>query len=275
MDLMDCRNPVPGCKIDDRLSMHEHKSRRRHQYTLVVILPHAAESGSEFLRSAHDEQMKFYAEGPSRESGLLIIPSAHLGNITGSQILSDELTAKRLELLKALVPTLSKVAFLQEDVTLSAVPQMRARYDQQAALAARTLGVELHLFIVRRSEELAAAFRGMRKNHDQGVLVAPSAFMFVHRQAIVDLAAAHRIPAIYEIHYFVELGGLMSYGVNTAEMERRAAVYVDRILRGAKPADLPVEQPTKFDFVINLKTAKVLRLTIPQSLLVRADQVIE
>ena len=215
------------------------------------------------------------AEGDLVAGGLVDSLARPGGNITGSQILSDELTAKRLELLKALVPTLSKVAFLQEDVTLSAVPQMRARYDQQAALAARTLGVELHLFIVRRSEELAAAFRGMRKNHDQGVFVASSAFMFVHRQAIVDLAAAHRIPAIYEIHYFVELGGLMSYGVNTAEMERRAAVYVDRILRGAKPADLPVEQPTKFDFVINLKTAKVLRLTIPQSLLVRADQVIE
>ena len=115
----------------------------------------------------------------------------------------------------------------------------------------------------------------MRKNHDQGVLVAPSAFMFVHRQAIVDLAAAHRIPAIYELQNFVEPGGLMSYGVNTAELERRAAVYVDRILKGAKPADLPVEQPQKFDFVINLKTAKALGLTIPQTLLQRAEQVIE
>src|SRR5713101_899907 len=90
MDLIDCRNPVRGCKIDDRLSMHEHKSRRRHQYTLVVILPHAAESGSEFLRSAHDEQMKFYAEGPSRESGLLIIPSAHLGDCRECDVLLKE-----------------------------------------------------------------------------------------------------------------------------------------------------------------------------------------
>ena len=215
------------------------------------------------------------AEGDLVAGGLVDSLARPGGNITGSQILNDDLIPKRLELLRALVPTLSKVAFFQEDVTLSAVPQMRARYDQRAAIAARTLGIELHTFLVRRAEEFGAAFRGMSKNHDQGVLVATSAFMFVHRQAIVDLAAAHRIPAIYDLQNFVEPGGLMSYGVNTAEMERRAAVYVDRILKGAKPADLPVEQPTRFDFVINLKTAKALRLTIPQTLLQRADQVIE
>jgi len=115
----------------------------------------------------------------------------------------------------------------------------------------------------------------MMKNHDQAVLVASSAFTFVHRKAIVDLAAAHRIPAIYELQTYVDPGGLMSYGVNIPEMQRRAAVYVDKILKGAKPGDLPVEQPTKFDLVINLKTAKALGLTIPQSLLSRADQVIE
>jgi putative ABC transport system substrate-binding protein len=208
-------------------------------------------------------------------AGLVDSLSRPGGNITGSQILSDDLTPKCLEFLKALVQNLSKVAFLQEDVTLSAAPLMRTRYDQRATIAARSLGIELRTFIVHRAEEFAAAFRGMRKNHDQGVLVASSAFMFVHRKAIVDLAAAHRIPAIYELENFVEAGGLMSYGVNTAEMERRAAVYVDRILRGAKPADLPVEQPTRFDFVINLRTAKALGLTIPQTLLLRADQVIE
>jgi putative ABC transport system substrate-binding protein len=215
------------------------------------------------------------AEGDLVAAGLVDSLARPGGNITGSQVLNDDLVPKRLELLKALVPNLSKVAFLREDVTLSALPQIRVRYDQQAATAARTLGIEVHTFIVHRAGEFAAAFRGMRKNHDQGVLVAASAFVFVHRQAIVDLAAAHRIPAIYELQNFVEAGGLMSYGVNTAEMERRAAVYVDRILKGAKPADLPVEQPIKFDFVINLKTAKALRLTIPQSLLVRSDQVIE
>jgi putative tryptophan/tyrosine transport system substrate-binding protein len=122
---------------------------------------------------------------------------------------------------------------------------------------------------------LAAAFLGMMKTQDQGVLVTSSTFRFVHRQAIVDLAAAHRIAAVYELQGFVEPGGLMSYGVNVSEMERRAATYVDKILKGAKPADLPVEQPTKFESVVNLKTAKALGLTIPQSLLLRADEVIQ
>jgi putative ABC transport system substrate-binding protein len=197
------------------------------------------------------------------------------GNITGSQILNDDLVPKRLELLKALVPNLSKVALLREDVTTSALPQILARYDQRVAIAARSLGIEVHTFIVRRAGDLAAAFLGMMKNHDQGVVVTSAAFMFVHRKTVIDLAAAHRIAAIYELQVFVEPGGLMSYGVNASEMQQRAAVYVDRILKGAKPADLPIEQPNKFELVINLKTAKTLGLTIPQPLLARADQVIQ
>ncbi len=197
------------------------------------------------------------------------------GNITGAQLLNDELIPKRLELLKALVPNLSKVALLREDVTTSVLPQILDRYDQRIAIAARSLGTEVHTFIVRRAGDLAPAFLGMKKNHDQGVVVTSPAFMFVHRKAVIDLAATHRIPAIYELQVFVEPGGLMSYGVNVSEMQRRAAVYVDKILKGAKPADLPVEQPTKFDLVINLKTAKALGLTIPPSVLGRADQVIE
>jgi putative tryptophan/tyrosine transport system substrate-binding protein len=197
------------------------------------------------------------------------------GNITGSQLLSDDLTPKRLELLKALVPNLSKAALLQEDVTTSALPQILTRYDQQVATAARTLGVELHTFVVHGAGEVADAFLGMMKNRDQGVLVGESPFMFVHRQDIIDLAAAHRIAAIYALQVYVEPGGLMSYGVNIPEMQRRAAVYVDKILKGAKPADLPIEQPTKFELVINLKTARALGLTIPPSLLLRADEVID
>jgi len=197
------------------------------------------------------------------------------GNITGSQLLNDDLIPKRLELLKALVPNLSKVALLREDVTTSVLPQIRVRDGEEIAIAARSLGIEVHTFTVRRGGDLAAAFLGMKKNHNQGVVVMSPAFMFVHRKAVIDLAAAHRIAAIYELRVFVDPGGLMSYGVNVSEMQRRAAVYVDKILKGAKPADLPVEQPTKFEFVINLKTAKALGLTIPQSLLLRADEIIQ
>ena len=197
------------------------------------------------------------------------------GNITGSQLLNDDLVPKRLELLKALVPNLSKVALLREDVTAAALPQIFARYDERIAIAARSLSVEVHTFTVRRAGDFGQAFLGMKKNHDQGLVVTSAAFMFVHRKAVIDLAAAHRIPAVYEFQVFVEPGGLMSYGVNGTEMQRRAAVYVDRILKGAKPADLPVEQPTKFELVINLKTAKALGLTVPQALLARADQVIQ
>ena len=177
-------------------------------------------------------------------------------NLTGLQSFSYDLVPKRLEVLKALVPNLSRVAFLQEDVTLSAVPQLRARYDQQAAIAARPLGVELHTFVVHQPGDFAAAFLGMVKNRDQGVLVMSTPFTFAHRRDIIDLAAVHRIAAVYEFHLFVEQGGLMSYGVNIPEMSRRGAVYVDKILRGAKPEDLPIEQPTRFELALNLKTPR-------------------
>src|SRR5215813_8207143 len=129
------------------------------------------------------------------------------GNITGSQLLNDDLIPKRLELLKALVPNLSKVALLREDVTTSVLPLMPARDDEQVVIAARGLGIEIHTFIVRRAGDLAAAFLGMKKNRDQAVVVMSPAFMFVHRQAVLDLAAAHRIAAIYELRVFVEPGG--------------------------------------------------------------------
>ena len=215
------------------------------------------------------------AEGDLVAAGLVDSLARPGGNITGAQILNDDLVSKRLELLKALIPNLSRVALLREDVTTSALPQILARYDRQTALAARTLGIEVHTLIVRRGGDLAGAFLDMVKHQDRAVLVTSSIFMFVHRRVLVDLAAARRIPAVYEVQAFVEQGGLMSYGVNVSEMEQRAATYVDKILRGAKPGDLPIEQPTKVDLVINMKTAKALGLTIPQSLLLRADQVIQ
>jgi putative ABC transport system substrate-binding protein len=196
-------------------------------------------------------------------------------NVTGVQSFSYDLVPKRLELLKALVPNLSRVAFLQENVTLSEVPELRAKYDQQAAIAGRYLGIEIHTLVLHAAGELSAAFSGTVKHRDQGVLVMSTPFLFAHRKEILDLAAAQRIAAVYEFHLFVEQGGLMSYGVNIPEMSRRGAVYLDKILRGARPGDLPIEQPTKFELIINLKTAKALGLTIPQSVLGRADQLIE
>jgi len=142
--------------------------------------------------------------------------------------LNDDLIPKRLELLKALVPNLSKIALLREDVTTSVLPNIATHYGEQDAIAARGLGIEIHTFIVRRGGDLATAFLGMKKNHDQGVVVMSPAFMFVHRRVVLDLAASHRIAAIYELRVFVEPGGLMSYGVKVSEMERRAAVYVDK-----------------------------------------------
>jgi ABC-type uncharacterized transport system substrate-binding protein len=215
------------------------------------------------------------AEGDLVAAGLVASLARPGGNITGAQILNDELAPKRIELLRALITNLSRVAFLKDDLTLAALPQMRARYDEVAARAARTLGIELRTLVVHRAEDLPGAFESMRKNHDQALMVSSSAFMFLYRKALADLAVTHRIPAIYEVQNFLEYGGLMSYGVNVAEMQHRAAGYVDRILKGAKPGDLPIEQPTKFDFIINRKAARLLGLTIPPSVLQRADQIID
>jgi putative ABC transport system substrate-binding protein len=197
------------------------------------------------------------------------------GNVTGMQVLNDELVGKRLELLRAIVPNLARVAWLRDDVNWSVVPEVGTRYDQLAVSAAQALGIVLHPIVLHQAGEFDAAFLGMMKNRDQGLVVVASALMRLHRKAVIELAAKHRIIAIYEDPVDVKLGGLMSYGANPPELFRRATSYIDKILRGSKPADLPIQQPTKFDLVINLKTAKALGLTIPQSLLGRADEVIQ
>jgi putative ABC transport system substrate-binding protein len=190
------------------------------------------------------------------------------GNLTGLQVLSEDLVPKQLELLKALLPNLTRVASLE-------FPAQGDRYGQQAGLGARALGLEIHSLIVSPPGNIADAFREMTKNGDRALLVFPSPSEVVHRQEIVDLAARHRLAAIYPHQGPVQAGGLMSYGVNYPTVYRRTAEYIDKILRGAKPGDLPIEQPTKVELVINLKTAKALGLTIPPSLLGRADEVIQ
>jgi len=189
------------------------------------------------------------------------------GNVTGVSSLSSQLIAKRVELLRALVPKDSRVAILWDET-----PNSRMSV-QELEAAARALGIGVHPVGVRGRNDFARAFS--EAAGDRALIVVASPFMFTERKRIADLALKHRLPTAVGGREYAEAGGLFSYSVNYPDLFRRAACYVDKILRGAKPADLPVEQPTKFELVINLKTAKALGLTIPPSLLQRADQVIE
>ena len=203
--------------------------------------------------------------------GLGLVPSLSRpgGNLTGLNIFTNELNVKRLELLKETLPAATRVGVLANP----GPPTYRlARRNLEDA--ARSLEVRLDVKEVRGSSELDRAFSAMVKERVEVLLVVNDPMLFSQRGRIVDLAARTRLPAIYEWREFSEAGGLMSYGADLAELYRRAATYVDKILKGAKPADLPVEQPTKFEVVVNLKTAKDLGLTIPQSILIRADEVI-
>jgi putative ABC transport system substrate-binding protein len=192
------------------------------------------------------------------------------GNITGLTSLSRELPGKWMELLKEALPRVSRVAVLWD-------PAGDPGQVSTSEAAARSLGVRLHVLKVGdRTAGFEPAFAEARKNDAEALIVLGSPFFYVHRTRLVELAAKHRLPTIYAQREFViGAGGLMSYGADYGHQFRRAATYVDKILKGAKPADLPVEQPTKFELVINMKTAKTLGLTIPASVLTRADRVIE
>jgi putative ABC transport system substrate-binding protein len=192
------------------------------------------------------------------------------GNVTGLSLIAPQLAAKRLDLLKQALPQLSRVTVLWN----SANQGMKARY-QETQLGAQSVGVALQSVTVQSPDDFEPLFVAMTRDRPESLLVLADTVTVANRQRTVEFAARNRVPAIYEARTFVDSGGLMSYGVDFADHYRRTAFYVDKILKGAKPADLPVELPTKFEFVINLKTAKALGLTIPPSLLQRADQVIE
>jgi len=192
------------------------------------------------------------------------------GNITGLSTLAPELSGKQLELLKEIVPRLSRVAVLGTSTRPGNAQSLR-----ETELAAGAFGVKLQYLDVLGPKDIETAFRAASKGRAEAVLVLNSPVLISQRTQIADLAVKSRLPAMYYRREYVEDGGLMSYGVNLSDLDRRAATYVDKILKGAKPADLPVEQPTKFEFVINLKTAKQIGLTIPQSVLYRADKVIK
>lgn len=190
------------------------------------------------------------------------------GNITGLSIMAPDLDGKRLELLKETVPKVPRMAML-----LEAANRGMARRFEATRVAARALGVSLHPVEVQQPFDFETAFAKMTKA-GAGALLVPNLFNSYSRE-LVDLATKHRIPTLYDSRHFVEAGGLMAYGPSTADQYRRAAAYVDKILKGAKPGELAIEQPTKFELLISLKAAKSLGLTIPQALLLRADQIIE
>ena len=190
------------------------------------------------------------------------------GNITGLASQYEEIVNKQVELLAEAVPRLSRMVLLHH----KAMGLVTAK---PAAAAAEKMGLKARPVAVSEVAQLEGAFRTAREDRAQALLVLPSPIFNAHRRVLIKLAASYRLPALYEFKDYVRDGGLMSYGVSLPDMYRRAASYVDRILNGAKPGDLPIERPTKFELVINLKTAKALGLTIPSSLLLRADQVIE
>jgi len=206
-------------------------------------------------------------------SGLVTSLARPGGNVTGLSFFSPELVGKCLEQLKLAVPAVSRVAALWQPGGQGEPTEKDML--KAAEVAARALGVRLQFVEARGPENFERAFSEMTRAPAGAPTVLPSNMFISERRRLVDLAAKNRLPAVYPWREFVDAGGLMSYGLNVADLFRRAATYVDKILKGAKPADLPVEQPTKFELVINLKTAKILGLTIPQPLQQRADQMIE
>jgi ABC-type uncharacterized transport system substrate-binding protein len=208
--------------------------------------------------------------GDPLRTGLVASLARPGGNVTGNTILGAELAGKRLQLLKDILPNFSRVAFLWNPANASQIPH----FDEIQA-AARVLGLTVQSVEVRDPTEFESAFLKMIRDRPDALIMTADAMHQLHLAWIVDFTAKRRLPAMYQLKEYVEAGGLMSSGASQADLFRRAAIYVDKILKGAKPADLPVEQPTKFELVINLKTAKALGLTIPPSVLGRADHVIQ
>jgi putative ABC transport system substrate-binding protein len=203
------------------------------------------------------------------EAGFVASLARPSGNITGVSSVSSELYGKRLELLKEVIPRLSRVAVLWNPDFPAAPVNFK-----EMETAAKPFGLHLQSMEAQRPGDFASAFKTATAKHAQAVITLRNPLIVSERKRIVDLAIKSRLPVIYDDRDFVEAGGLMSYGTNLVDLYRRAATYVDKILKGAKPADLPVEQPTKFELIINLKAAQQIGLTIPPNVLARADRVI-
>jgi len=209
-------------------------------------------------------------DGNPVSDGFVATLARPAGNITGLATLAPELSGKRLEILREVVAKLSRVAILGASTRPDNAQSLK-----EVELAAKVFGVKLQYLDVLSLKDIETAFRAASKARADGVLTLPSGMIASQRAQIIELAVKNRLPAIYHGSQFVEAGGLMSYGVNLLDLDRRAATYVDKILKGAKPGDLSVEQPKKFEFIMNLKAAGQISLTIPPNVLVRADKVIK
>jgi putative ABC transport system substrate-binding protein len=203
-------------------------------------------------------------------SGLVSSLARPGGNVTGTSMMASDLAGKQFEMLKQAVPKASRVALLWNPANPGGAAQLR-----EAKTAARALGLRLQALEARAPQEIDSAFAAMTRERADALVVLGDAILYNQRKQIAELAAKSRLPSASALREYAEAGGLIAYGTDSLDLERRSTAFVDKILKGAKPADLPVEQPTKFELVINLKTAKALGLTIPQSILVRADEVIQ
>ena len=208
--------------------------------------------------------------GDPTAGGLVVGLARPGGSVTGLSAVSPELSGKALGLLKEAFPQVSRVAILWNPANPAKVLDFK-----EAQAAAQALGIQLQSLEVRQPDDFDRAFGAATRERAEALSVRSESVALFNRKRIVEFAAKRRLPAIYELSEFVDAGGLMSYGPQPLDLYRRAAYFVDKILKGAKPADLPIEQPTKFELVINLKTAKAIGLTIPQSILIRADRIIE
>ena len=252
----------------DRFSALAAECVRRNADIIAVHTTPAAQAAKNATRTI---PIVMLALGDPVGTGIVDSLAQPGGNVTGMSLMLPEVAVKRLGLLKEAVPGLSRVLVLSYLADPVAQSQVKALQD-----AARSLRVTLQIHDIRSGDDLPAAFDAGARERAQGLLTTAESIFFVHRARMSELAARHRLPAIYPFSTAVEeAGGLMAYDVNRDDLYRRSATYVDRMLKGAKPSELPVQQPTKFDFVINLKTAKTLGLTFPPGLLAIADRVVE
>jgi putative ABC transport system substrate-binding protein len=240
---------------------------------VAVIVTHGTPGALAAKRATQTIPIVMATAGDPVAAGIVASLARSGGNITGSTSVTRDLNAKRLERLKEVAPRITRVALLVNPDNPLRVPDLHDE-SQPIVITARALQVQLQQFEARQPDEFNAAFAEMAKSRVDGLAVIQDAMLNANPRPIADLAARQRLPSV-GFEEFAQAGGLIGYGANNDEMYRRAAYFVDKILKGAKPAELPIEQPTKFELVINLKTAKILGVTIPQSLLLRADEVIQ